>query len=1070
MQTSAATAKITRPRLSGIFQRDRIFSLLDAGSSKPVIWVAAPAGSGKTTLVASYLDARKLPCLWYQLDQGDGDLAGFFHYLGLAGKKAAPRFKKPFPHLTPEYLLGIPVFTRRFFETLFQRLPNNCVVVFDDYQGAPEGTGFHEMMVHALDVVPRGNQVIIISRSAPPAQLARLRANSHIRLLGWDEIRFTREESGELLSRHGHGKPADELLEALHRKTEGWAAGLILLMTRSGADETAPCTPAESTNHELFDYFANEIFIKTSPEIREVLTKTAILQKIEPRMATVLTGIREAGQILDDLSRGHYFTQQYDSGYQYHPLFREFLLTRATSVLSPDEIVHLRSQAALLLEESGRIEEAVTLYREAEEWDGLIRLILGHAHILLEQGRWKTLNEWLTGLPPEIVDTIPWLIFWLGVSQMPFSPPGAVAYLEKSYQQFAGHEDGTGMLLSCSNAIDSIVQGWDDFTLLDVWIRRTESGIEVFRDTLMPDCAARTMLSLAAAMVIRQPFRPDLEAAVERALVHARGSKDVNVRFQAHLLAQNYYCWMGDLGKSRLMSDESDKLSRAPAVSPLLRLTWIWIDAILSMVVKTADSDKMLERVEEAFGIAEETGVHAMDHMLTGLGANAALLKGDTELAKQFIERFQAQLDPTKRHAYALCHYEWAWHHLLTGNHPLAISHTAFAVRIAQETGYIYPEMLCRLAQAQALHAGGESVEAQQTLNRVGEMIEWTGSLLFRFNWLLVSAHFSFARHDERAGFDFLREAVTIGRKNNFNSGLWWWHPEVMSDLCGRALEGGMEPGYVERMIRNHRLLPPAWTEDLDCWPRPLRLFTLGRFELNRDGRAVDLAGKRKVIELLKALVSLEGTAIRQERVTDLLWPGADGDDGHNSFKMTLSRLRRLLPDEAIHFQDGILTLNRRLLWADVWAFERLYDDASGMWLKSRETGNSGKEAKRAIELTHKALSLYAGSFLPGDLDQPWTVSQRERLRTKLLRLTLITGKHHEEKGKWNSAVGLYRQGLDVDPLQEEFYQRLMICHHQLGQRTEALAVYERCRAELSVHLKIKPSPRTEELYAALLR
>jgi two-component SAPR family response regulator len=293
-----------------------------------------------------------------------------------------------------------------------------------------------------------------------------------------------------------------------------------------------------------------------------------------------------------------------------------------------------------------------------------------------------------------------------------------------------------------------------------------------------------------------------------------------------------------------------------------------------------------------------------------------------------------------------------------------------------------------------------------------------------------------------------------------------------MSDLCCRALQAGLEIDFTRRMIISHRLLPPESAASSDSWPWPLAIYTLGRFEAVIDGRPVDFSGKRKLQELLKALVALGGSAVREERITDLLWPDAEGDDAHNSFKMTLSRLRRLLPDDVIRFQDGAFSLNRRLVWWDVWAFDRLYETCSDLWAKSRQPGIKSREAKhviaRAIAQTEMTLARYGGYFLPDDTGQAWTVSQRERLRTRLLRLTVISGQYHEEKGKWNAAAEIYRRGLEADKLQEELYQRLMGCCLKLGRRTEALAVYDRCRAELAAQLKIKPSTETEALFAEL--
>src|SRR4030042_1692429 len=115
-------AKFIHPTLIGVLLRERLFTLLDRKRQRPVIWVSGPPGSGKTTLITSYLEARQIPCLWYQVDSGDADPATFFYYLSQAAKQAAPREKKTLPLLTREYLQGISTFATRHFENLFGRL------------------------------------------------------------------------------------------------------------------------------------------------------------------------------------------------------------------------------------------------------------------------------------------------------------------------------------------------------------------------------------------------------------------------------------------------------------------------------------------------------------------------------------------------------------------------------------------------------------------------------------------------------------------------------------------------------------------------------------------------------------------------------------------------------------------------------------------------------------------------------------------------------------------------------------------------------------------------------------
>ncbi|MGH8583355.1 MAG: hypothetical protein ACREWG_11340 [Gammaproteobacteria bacterium] len=106
-------AKISPPRSRHVLARTRLFARIDAARTHRALWITGPPGAGKTTLASSYIQERKLRALWYQLDAGDGDIASFFHYLGLSVKALAPRYRKPLPPLTPEYLPGLLTFTRR---------------------------------------------------------------------------------------------------------------------------------------------------------------------------------------------------------------------------------------------------------------------------------------------------------------------------------------------------------------------------------------------------------------------------------------------------------------------------------------------------------------------------------------------------------------------------------------------------------------------------------------------------------------------------------------------------------------------------------------------------------------------------------------------------------------------------------------------------------------------------------------------------------------------------------------------------------------------------------------------
>ena len=152
---NALPAKISRPQASGILQRERLLRILDQTlSSRSSLWITGPPGSGKTALVASFLESRQLHCIWYQVDDRDTDVSTLFYYLGLAARREAPRRRTPLPYLTPQYLPGLPAFARRYFEAFYARLKPPTVLVFDNCQEVPSEARFYEAIREGLEHPP----------------------------------------------------------------------------------------------------------------------------------------------------------------------------------------------------------------------------------------------------------------------------------------------------------------------------------------------------------------------------------------------------------------------------------------------------------------------------------------------------------------------------------------------------------------------------------------------------------------------------------------------------------------------------------------------------------------------------------------------------------------------------------------------------------------------------------------------------------------------------------------------------------------------------------------------------
>lgn len=240
-----------------------------------------------------------------------------------------------------------------------------------------------------------------------------------------------------------------------------------------------------------------------------------------------------------------------------------------------------------------------------------------------------------------------------------------------------------------------------------------------------------------------------------------------------------------------------------------------------------------------------------------------------------------------------------------------------------------------------------------------------------------------------------------------------------------------------------------------------VRIYTLGRFSLLLRNAVPRISRKsqHKPLELLKALIALGGRDVAVQQLAHALWPDADGDRALIAFDSTLHRLRRLLgTPEALLLSDRKLTLNAQRCWVDCWVVERLMQTLDGMLKEQRAT------AAQVALLGAEIENLYHGMFLGSDSLHAWSLSLRERLRSRYLRYIIHVGRYWEDNGHPARAIDVYRKGIETDNLMEHFYQRLMFCHLRLGQRPEALSVYYRCERILSRLHGIRPARLTESL------
>ncbi len=1062
MKGLSPPAKITRPKLSAAVPRKRLFSRLNEAMAKPVTWVSAPGGSGKTTLVSSYLDFIKLPCIWYQVDQGDADPATFFYYMTMAAKKWAPKRGGALPQLAP-VSAGMKAFASRYFERLFDIVKPPFAMVLDNYQEVPDEGIFQEMMETGLSIAPDGVKVFVLSRNGLPARFSRMYANRLIETLGWKDLKFTLEETKRLFN--PNGRLAHSYIRQLHQRADGWVSGMILLNENSKRGACAAAAESIASPDNLFNYFAVEVFAGCSKGDQEFLLKTSFLSQTDPVMAERLTGAPNANSILSRLSRGHFFTTRHSGEnpvYQYHPLFREFLLSKAKEVFSAAELLEIKTQAAGLLAGIGRVEDAALLYEEAGAFGDIERLILENAGALARQGRAGTVGKWIGYLPAEHVAANPWLLYWKGISLAAENPLEGRACLEKAFHTFRARNERAPMFLAWCDAA-GITLHCNEFSGIEAWLRLLKEITDESPVFPSAEIETRVILNIFNLLTIKMHEGFDVDAYYNRAfsLMFSEEQIDAELKVTTGVFLCFYFLWNGDMARAGIIMDMFENLkAKAPAGKPITDLSLIGMQAAKALYeFFSGMCAQCIGTVEDALELSGLNGVHVWDDHLLGTAAAAALSQGDSKAAGKALASMCAAPGTARVLDQAYCYFLKSWHSALRDDFEGAHEYLQLSGGLVPKSGYLPTVAAVHAAQAELLHIKGDHRASGAEFKMATDMARHMKSACLEFMVLIIRAGIALESGGGADAAALLKRAFPIARKHGL-ANMYWWRPAVMARLCEKALAEGIETQYVTALIRKRGLLPdPLPVTGL--WPYPLKIYTFDRFELSIDGQPLESGGKmpKKPLALLKLLAAKDPDGATQEEITDSLWPETDGDLAMQSLDTTMHRIRKIIRNEkAVVLRNGRISLNQRYVWTDLRAFQSLCARAEKENAPARVAG-----------LLEDALKLYKGKFLPSDSFIPWVLSKQDKLSFMVSGLIARLGEIYEERGELEKAAAVYRKGTELINTAEEFYQKLMLSLSRLGRRTEAISVYKNCQVKLNSLLEIEPSSKTKAIYSGLL-
>jgi LuxR family transcriptional regulator, maltose regulon positive regulatory protein len=1051
-----------------LLPRPHLVEWLESQLDKRLILISAPAGYGKTTILADFLNASKRPFAWYQLDVNDSDPTVFLTYLieALRRMKDAPASITNAIGQTAQSLLDssdASISPQRVLTVLINELTDTIdkvwLLVLEDYHYVTNPV-VHQLVDFLLENAPPDLRLVISTRANPPISLARLRARGLLAELRSPSLRFREDEVTTWMERSIPGI-SSENLSLLNEKTEGWAAALqIMRSSLSGRDAQGMnemIAGLSGSQQFIFEYLAEEVFRRLRGETQDFLLRTSILSQMDSAACNAIAGIKESQSVLQQLEKQNLFLSSLDPNrrwYRYHYLFRDFLLNRLRRE-GADREKTLERVAGSHYESQGELEAAYVHYLAAQDFESAASVISVFAADFVERGRVEILHRYLDSLPDEIMQANPELLLQHGNAHWRLGQAGAaIAAFEDAHSAFYATSSSGGVCraltrlaevnraqghyrqaqhlsteaLSCASEDDhatraeallALAKSTGFLTGMDQGRSLAEQAVEEARkasEKLSPLARANYLQSLGQICWWHGDPQATVRYCQEALQLAPEGISPIAA--QAYVSMTTPYLYWRELDKALQYAEQGLEIAQTLHLKELLPSAYTALGNVLTRLGGTARAETCLR---QAMDIGQELGLASYEQMMaTGFLAYNLCGQGRVEEARQLTEGVL-----------------WSY----TGN---------------PDT---YEAYVCRSVLADIALESNQFDKAELLyveLLEVGERRQFRIPLAMVY-FGLAFIHIETGRRE--SGLEYARKALhLIEGAKVFQLFL---DQGSRSRVVSQALiEAGQQSAFLERVLEN---LPEESATQISIFhEHTISVESLGTFRVfaGREEISQERWVSAKARDLLAYFVTFRGERIPAERVFDAIW--GEKDSSRSAFHTALSRLRNALRTKDNEHRFIFVETGEYLL--DISRFRIDIDEFDANLAKARSATNETE----SVKWYQAAVDIYCGEYLQ-NLYYEWVFPERRRLNQAYLNALQELVAHFASSSNPESAIRYFEKALPIDNLNEELYRHAMHAYAAMGDRAGLARLFQELKQNLLIELDIEPSSSTTSLYQTLL-
>jgi ATP/maltotriose-dependent transcriptional regulator MalT/DNA-binding SARP family transcriptional activator len=1091
--------KLMPPRLAtGLLERPRLLERLRKQVDLPVTILSANAGCGKTTLVNEFVRHAAIPYVWYQVDTSDLDLAVFFAHLVQGLQSVHPGFGNVvlgYMTETDDLWSKAEQLADVFLNEVFERIEEKTIIVLDDFHNVDASEAVCVAIDRIVKYLPDVLHIVITTRSMPNLAVTRLKSKGMVGILGRQDLLFTQQEVEQLFGRIFERELPAEVISRLHETTEGWITALQLVqqsLKRSAALGYAGATDElitalRQSEADIFDYFAEEVLEEESPEVRLLLGRLSLLDRIDPAMYKGALQGSPAQEELESIARRNIFlTQMSEPGieaeYRFHPLFRSFLQRWLETQIGRDGIQGLHRAYGDWCRQAGRWDAALYHYGEASE-ELAADTLAQHGLDLVRMGCHEAVKRGFDRLPRALFITRPVALNVRADIALTEGDRQFARSLFERAASIAGDAGQPEVVADALRGLAYIARHSGDCSLASelaqsaIDIAQTGGGVRARCLNIIGLCRFAAH-DVAGAIESWQSALGEARAAGEerfaRVVLHnlglpysQRGEFDEALRWFSQIADAREVAQRDDLtltspfpqeaigylniGRGKVVQGKLDEaessLNRAMDRCRMFNMRATsaeTLEALGNLYRERGDYSRALGFYDEASRAYREAGLALTESELLDERATLFLYMGRLADAQVDIELYSRARLSSGASACSTALITMGRIQMAAGERSQAETSLREAAALASGAELHYNETRALTSLARLLWVDGRASEAITLLGRASRL-----SALHDYSFWM-------AQESSRCPDLFGQASATNSSVAAGRAGWGTGPPEF-------ALE--TSPGHAPI---NHQ---DSLETELDRQPCDLSISLFGPVSVRRaasEPMPQDAWRLAKSLHILCYIASRPNHRARKDALIEAFWSGADPETIEKNFHPTISHLRKalnsgqVLKKDFILYRDGAYSLNPRYKYClDI-------EDFDARLALSREAERRG-DLEASTELLSEAIGIYRGDFLE-ELYYDWADEQRNFYQDLYLEALSGLLSYSDRRGDYASAIRYGQMILRRDPYREDIHCQVMEAYARSGNRGAAIEQFANLKETLGRELGVSPLHTTVAKYESLIK